>query len=790
MVGHRRPSEDERHRSRTATQRLTSSTIAAVFAALALPVVFRIDVGFSPAETPGRRALALGITAVIAACSLHSGAWLRRLVGLLAVVGLAALGMRSVALTLLLALTLVELTVRHLGRTGNRPEDVGNESLGLTLVSIVIAVSERPVSAVPGTTVQLAAICFVLAAPTGLRRLGRWASDTAQALMERRRNSAGIVPDPGGASPAPATGVPRQLILAVPVLMVLALPSIARRPSSADLLAGQFALVAISGAALLLTAAFLAARPRVRWVTYGMTIALLELAGWRTLAVSTTLSILIIEAARPVIAGVVPASSRNDRRSDRGAVGALAGLSVLFAVVGWTISTPVQLIVMAIVATVLWVRPVLLTRFAALVRAVASGVAATILRILTLAVWLVFVLVPWSIERVAGWDPTFARRPPGTRLVPRHVGWTDDRRSWIPNTSLLRSQRAGRAMARLVGAGVALVLLWFLVATRIGVPLYWSTRMPQTLPAAMVESPWWAEAIPAEMAAFERGQASAFTGIDLADVRSEFTNVVDGHRVTWRPPAPPVATVWFFGGSTVFGLGQRDDHTIPSEFAQAAWAAGLPVDVVNFGVHGDVHWMEANRLREALASGLPPPDLVVFYDGWNDLKSHVGTDTSGSWQEFRGTLDPLLADQRIQGSWFSDLFTPDNFTIAPLRVGEEATPEQVLNRGITQYRDSVADTLAFTASRNLTTFCFIQPMLVTREQPVPGEPSTSVELATAAAALVQSRPDGVIDLTASFDELETPVYWDDGHTNELGARVVAAEILSAVEPSLREAAGS
>jgi hypothetical protein len=55
-----------------------------------------------------------------------------------------------------------------------------------------------------------------------------------------------------------------------------------------------------------------------------------------------------------------------------------------------------------------------------------------------------------------------------------------------------------------------------------------------------------------------------------------FINVDErGLRRTWNPAASPEdRAVWVFGGSTVWGTGVRDDHTIPSELSRLLAEAG------------------------------------------------------------------------------------------------------------------------------------------------------------------------------------------------------------------------
>ena len=101
----------------------------------------------------------------------------------------------------------------------------------------------------------------------------------------------------------------------------------------------------------------------------------------------------------------------------------------------------------------------------------------------------------------------------------------------------------------------------------------------------------------------------------------------DGLRRTWQAPLPrPVGTepktfkVLMLGGSSLWGFGARDDHTIPSLVARKLHERGCRVEVRNLAEIGYVSTQEVVALVRELQSGYRP-DLVIFYDGVNDTTS-------------------------------------------------------------------------------------------------------------------------------------------------------------------------
>ena len=99
-------------------------------------------------------------------------------------------------------------------------------------------------------------------------------------------------------------------------------------------------------------------------------------------------------------------------------------------------------------------------------------------------------------------------------------------------------------------------------------------------------------------------------------MRGEVVNIDENGERIHRPPGKGErGVVRFFGGSTTWGTGVADDETIPALFnaLHPDWT------VHNHGESGYYSRQELERLINVVHLGLPV-DLVVFYDGYNDVR--------------------------------------------------------------------------------------------------------------------------------------------------------------------------
>lgn len=113
-----------------------------------------------------------------------------------------------------------------------------------------------------------------------------------------------------------------------------------------------------------------------------------------------------------------------------------------------------------------------------------------------------------------------------------------------------------------------------------------------------------------------------FTGWACKPFKGHYVNIdAEKGRKTWNPEARPAQRpklIFFFGGSAVWGVGARDEYTIPSYLSRLLDNHGYDFTVMNFGEPGYTFSQGIIRLLLLLREG-NRPDYVIFYDGFNDL---------------------------------------------------------------------------------------------------------------------------------------------------------------------------
>jgi lysophospholipase L1-like esterase len=431
--------------------------------------------------------------------------------------------------------------------------------------------------------------------------------------------------------------------------------------------------------------------------------------------------------------------------------------------------------------------------------------------------------------------------------------YADERSLFVPAGAVgYRRSRPVLRIATAIGV-VALLLLADLGAGWVYDEVAHSTRgtaamaddtfVPSAQPAFR-DAPWAADLLK------EQGEIPAvrdtYLGYRVNAMTGTYTNFVNGARVSYEPAtSAKKLVVWFFGASALFGAGQRDGYTIPSQFARIAEAAGIPVVVRNFGRPAISSWQELGLFEDRINRG-EKPDFVVFYDGFNDLNAQLngelstvpfdifdpnmkgvsetakdqiaaGTDakqsaaaqkaastptTSGSsgfdavvdayWDQAAShrvydAIDELLHGSSAPKTQFVKGVDQKDTGAAP--AGDQVLQAARNTVALLQRAADIATSIA--TSQGAEAGFYWQPFAYTKKLLPDEEPYTqlpSYDAARWVPAVREARKalkkTPYVDIGAALDSATDPVLWDFVHTNEEGARLSARAIFDNLQPQL------
>lgn len=303
--------------------------------------------------------------------------------------------------------------------------------------------------------------------------------------------------------------------------------------------------------------------------------------------------------------------------------------------------------------------------------------------------------------------------------------------------------------------------------------------------AAFRDVPW-ADDLKAEQDRFSSmgKPPSKYGDWSIPDFNGRYTNTKDGERRTFHAPCDgcPKRTIWFSGNSAAFGYGQRDDFTIASDLSRLGAAAGFDLTVRNLGVPGTAFYDEIPWIDAHLRIDSEMPDLVVFYDGFNDaLQAYMyAVLTNG------GLLDPVSYKNDFAAKYQAMVPPPDLKSSLVAKVAQHVADE---------YRSTQSLARAVLGARGIASEYFFQPdSFVSRLQSEGLARSMNVNMADLvqksnfARLLRRTAEDlngDVHDLRPVFAGYDRPVFADPAHMNEDGAKHVAEAMFAVIRHQLR-----
>jgi hypothetical protein len=264
-----------------------------------------------------------------------------------------------------------------------------------------------------------------------------------------------------------------------------------------------------------------------------------------------------------------------------------------------------------------------------------------------------------------------------------------------------------------------------------------------------------------------------------------------------------------FGGSTMMGMGARDERTIPAVLAQLLRERGHHAAVTNYGQLGHNSTQETITLQQLLKSG-ERVDVALFYDGINEMACAEQTGhADGLFNEARrraefnllhpGRRHDLIAAAFV-GAAPRTVRRLRQLTGLPLRgpLPSEHTDlsrvdlAKLAREVVESYLGNVRLVRLLGRECGFQPIFFWQPMITTKRCKTPDEqrwlrdyttdPERRNVLYEAILGERRRNPDladaaDAIDLSALFDDWTEPVYIDLYHLSEVGNAAVAAAML-------------
>jgi lysophospholipase L1-like esterase len=259
----------------------------------------------------------------------------------------------------------------------------------------------------------------------------------------------------------------------------------------------------------------------------------------------------------------------------------------------------------------------------------------------------------------------------------------------------------------------------------------------------------------------------------------------------------------------MWGTGARDTFTIPALIATELKKKGVNVDVVNFGESGYVSTQEVIALLLQLQKG-NIPDIVVFYDGGNDMYSAYQQGIAGWPQNEYNRVQEFKITKRLQE--FKGMIVKDAISnlatvrfmngvlrkIGMKKTGQNDKPHydegRIAGEVVRRYLHNLELVEALAASYHFKVRFYWQPTIFgktklseyekaeyDRQRPLEGffkktQTILSEEISRSRDAKAFQ------DLSAIFSHLDEPVYIDSLHISERGNAIVAKAMAEQLLP--------
>ena len=256
-------------------------------------------------------------------------------------------------------------------------------------------------------------------------------------------------------------------------------------------------------------------------------------------------------------------------------------------------------------------------------------------------------------------------------------------------------------------------------------------------------------------------------------------NIFENKRVTCYQPNKTEKIVYIFGGSTIFSNQVSDSLTICSLIQKKLNKEGIKAKVINMGVISITVEQQLKRLK--LDSKIKKGDIVIFYDGVNDITERIyhGRKFGGLPKYFE--IDPIQK--------YLSNFSTGRFLIKISKRSPKVYVENI-EEASKEYCKILNEAKSFVEDKGGIFFHFFQPNLFSQKKRFGGEleilkEATQKNFPKLAFVFEKSLPvfensienlSFSMNLKTSFDSLNSSPFLDFCHVNQYGNKVIAEKI--------------
>ncbi len=278
-----------------------------------------------------------------------------------------------------------------------------------------------------------------------------------------------------------------------------------------------------------------------------------------------------------------------------------------------------------------------------------------------------------------------------------------------------------------------------------------------------------------------------------------------GMRATWNPDsyAEPPDTVYMFGGSTVWGWGARDEHTVPSYVSRLLNEREPRFVVFNYGKHAYTFTQGLVQFIVLLQEG-HRPDYVIFYDGINDVYGTYQAGHPGSIhnvakirKQLQSKSLPRVIWDRITGWFEHQCMAYKALTMISVALTEQRQYQELTAQLSDEQMHALGDGTAHYYLRSLDLLhrlsqqygfnysCFWQPTTFSEEEligdestadPRAHDPALRMLYRTATETLERAAPPRFNCITDALKDRTEAMYIDMCHLSERGNEIIAGRI--------------